>query len=159
MLVDHQAQQPEGYPYVFVPTARYEYIQKVLRPQGKWTFIDASIKVVNNFRRYFNKLCIKAGIKKGTFHDIRRIAIAMWFANGMSEYDVMILAGHVSFATTHEFYLAVVDDLVHRARIATAEGLRKKLIRFGTLSFRGKKSIDSIRRKPLYFNKLEILAA
>jgi integrase len=35
MLVDHQAQQPEGYPYVFVPTARYEYIQKVLRPQGK----------------------------------------------------------------------------------------------------------------------------
>jgi len=135
MLVDHQAQQPEGYPYVFVPTARYEYIQKALRPQGKWTLIDASMKVVNNFRRHFNKLRVKAGIKKGTFHDIRRTAITMWFANGMSEYDVMILAGHASFATTHKFYLAVADDLVRRARIATAEGLRKKLVRFGTLSF------------------------
>ena len=26
MLVDHQAQQPEKYPYVFVPTARYDHI-------------------------------------------------------------------------------------------------------------------------------------
>jgi integrase len=135
MLVDHQAQQPEGYPYVFVPTARYEYIQKVLRPQGKWTLIDASMKVVNNFRRHFNKLRVKAGIKKGTFNDIRRTAITMWFANGMREYGVMILAGHASFATTHKFYLAVADDLVNRSRIATAEGLRKKSVRFGTLSF------------------------
>ena len=39
MLVDHQAQQPKGYPYVFVPTARYDYIQNVLRPKGKWTLI------------------------------------------------------------------------------------------------------------------------
>ena len=56
----------------------------------------------------------------------------MWFANGMSEYDVMTLAGHSSFATTHKFYLAVADDLVHRARVATAQGLRQKLVRFGT---------------------------
>ena len=35
MLVDHQAQQPERYPYVFVPTARYDYIQNVLRPKGE----------------------------------------------------------------------------------------------------------------------------
>jgi len=56
----------------------------------------------------------------------------MWFANGMSEYDVMALAGHSSFATTHEFYLAVADDLVHRARGATAQGLRQKLVHFGT---------------------------
>lgn len=35
----------------------------------------------------------------------RRTAISMWFANGMSEYDVMVLAGHSSFATTHQFSL------------------------------------------------------
>jgi len=137
MLANHQVQQPEGYPYVFVPTARYDYIQNVLRPKDKWTLIDASMKVVNNFRRQFNNIRGKAGVKKGTFHDIRRTAITMWFANGMSEHDVMVLAGHSSFATTHEFYLAVADDLVDRARVATAQGLRQKLVRFGTPPFRG----------------------
>jgi len=55
----------------------------------------------------------------------------MWFANGMGEYDVMTLAGHSSFATTHRFYLAVSDDLIHRARISTAQGLRKKVVQIG----------------------------
>jgi integrase len=123
---------PEKYPYVFVPTARYDYIQNVIRPKGKWTLTDAKLKVVNNFRRQFNTILKKAGVKKGTFHDIRRTAISMWLANGMSEHDVMVLAGHTSFATNHEFYLAVADDLLHRARLATAEGLRQKLVRFGT---------------------------
>jgi integrase len=131
MLVDHQAQQPEGYPYVFVPTARYDYIQEVLRPKGKWTLTDSRLKVANNFRRQFNTILRKAGVKKGTFHDFRRTAITMWLANGMSEHDVMVLAGHASFATTHEFYLAVADDLVLRARAATAQGLRQKLVHFG----------------------------
>ena len=135
MLVDHQAQQPEGYPYVFVPTARYDYIQNVLRPKGKWSLIDASMKVVNNLRRQFNKILRKADIKKGTIQDIRRTTITMWFANGMSEHDVMVLAGHSSFATTHEFYLAVADDLVDRARVATAQGLRQKMVHFGAHPF------------------------
>ena len=135
MLVDHQAQQPEGYPYVFVPTARYDYIQNVLRPKGKWSLIDASMKVVNNLGGQFNKILRRAGIKKRTIQDIRRTAITMWFANGMSEHDVMVLAGHSSFATTHEFYLAVADDLVDRARVATAQGLRQKMVHFGAHPF------------------------
>jgi hypothetical protein len=59
----------------------------------------------------------------------------MWLANGMSEHDVMVPAGHASFATTHKFYLAVADDLVRRARVATTEGLRQELVRFGTPAF------------------------
>jgi len=135
MLADHQARQPEKYPYVFVPTARYDHIQNVLRLKGEWTLTDSRLKVVNNFRRQFNKVLRKAGVKKGTFHDFRRTAISMWLANGMSEHDVMVLAGHASFATTHKFYLAVTDDLVRRARVATAEGMRQKLVRFGTPTF------------------------
>ena len=135
MLVDHQAQQPEGYPYVFVPTARYDYIQNVLRPKGKWSLVDTSMKVVNNLGRQFNKILRKAGIKKGTIQDIRRTAISMWFANGMSEHDVMVLAGHSSFATTHEFYLAVADDLVDRARAETAQVLHQKMVQNGTEAF------------------------
>lgn len=37
---------------------------------------------------------------------------------GMSEPNVMVLAGHASFSTTHNFYLAVRTDLVDRARRA-----------------------------------------
>ena len=128
MLVDHQAQQPEGYPYVFVPTARYDYIQNVLRPKGKWSLIDASMKVVNNLGRQFNKILRKAGIKKGTIQDIRRTAITMWFANGMSEHDVMVTAGHANFATTHRFYSAVADDLIDRAKKATTRQVSQELL-------------------------------
>ena len=85
--------------------------------------------------RQFNKILRKAGIKKETIQDIRRTAISMWFANGMSEHDVMVLAGHSSFATTHEFYLAVADDLVDRARVATVQGLRQKMVHFGAHPF------------------------
>ena len=53
-------------------------------------------------------------------------------ANGMSEHDVMVLAGHASFAATHELYLAVADDLMSRAKVATAQGMRQKVVRFGT---------------------------
>ena len=63
---------------------------------------------------------------------IRRTGINMWFTNGMGEHDVMILAGHASLTTNHEFYLAVADELVLRARIATAQGLRQRVVRFCT---------------------------
>jgi len=149
MLVDHQAQQPEGYPYIFVPTARYDYIQNVLRPKGKWTLSDSRLKVVNNFKRSFDKILRKAGVKTGTFHDIRRTGISMWLANGMSEYDVMTLAGHSSFATTHKFYLAVADDLIHRARAATAQGLCQKLGRFGTRAVADKTTPHGLIHKGL----------
>ena len=63
---------------------------------------------------------------------IRRTDINMWFANGTSEHDVMILAVHASLTTNHEFYLAVADELVLRAKIATAQGLRQRVVRFCT---------------------------
>jgi integrase len=120
LLVDHQAKQPEGYPYVFVPVSRYDFIQN-LRGKGEWKYSDSRLKVVNNFTRQFEKILKSANVKKGQFHDLRRTAITSWFANGMSENDVMVLAGHANFATTHEFYLAVADDLVDRARKASAQ--------------------------------------
>ena len=65
------------------------------------------LKVVNNFTPQSERILEAAKVKKGQFHDLRRTAITNWFANGMSENDVMTLAGHSNFATTHEFYLAV----------------------------------------------------
>ncbi len=100
---------------------------------------DARLKIVNNFKRSFDKILLKGGIKTGTFHDIRRIVISMWFANGMNEYEVMRLAEHSNFATTHKFYLAVAADLVDHARVTTDQGLHQKMVRFDTPPFEAKK--------------------
>jgi integrase len=42
----------------------------------------------------------KADIEKGAFHDLRRTCLTNWFANGLSEHEVMAMAGHASFDTT-----------------------------------------------------------
>ena len=128
LLIEVQNRRPEGYPYVLVPPGRYDHIQQVLRPKGKWTLSSARNSVINNFTRQFNKILAIAHVEKRTFHSIRKTAITNWFRQGLSEYDVMTLAGHANFATTHEFYLAVADDLVDRARQATTHRVSQKLL-------------------------------
>ena len=126
MLAAHQVSQPSGYPYVFVPVRRYDHIQK-LRRQGRWTLVDSRLKVVNNFKPDFEKTLRRASVRIRRFHDLRNTAITSWFRNGMSEYDVMKLAGHADFKTTHKFYLAIADDLIDRAREASNAGLSQNL--------------------------------
>ncbi len=126
MLAEHQANQPEGHPYVFVPPLRYERIQQ-FRKQGKWGLIESRSNVISCFNSTYNKILMTAGVRKLKFHDLRNTALSNWFAGGMREYDVMNLAGHSSFATTHKFYLAVADDLVDRARNAAEVTLRRDL--------------------------------
>lgn len=127
LLAEHQSKQPVGYPYVFVPAKRYDYIQN-LRRRGKWKYCDARLKIVSNFRRKFQKILTAANARKGQFHDLRRTAITNWFVNGMNENDVMVLAGHSNFETTHKFYLAVANDLVDRARKASATAIGSNLL-------------------------------
>ena len=121
LLAEHQTKQPEGYPYVFIPPKRYDYIQQ-LRSQGNWTQRDGNCPV-SNFRRQFQLILSRAGIESGKFHDIRRTCITNWFAQGLSEYEVMVMAGHSSFETTRRFYLAVRKDLITRAKEASTKAL------------------------------------
>jgi len=127
-LTDLQASRPEGYPYVFVPPGRYDRIQR-LRAAGKWTYSHSRLKVINNFRPQFNAIRQRAGIADGRFHDLRSTALTNWFAMGLKEYEVMRLAGHSKFETTHRFYLAVADDLVDRARHASDAAVGQVLAR------------------------------
>jgi integrase len=122
LLVEHQAEQPEGYPYVFVPPKRYDFIQRV-RPQGSWDDRKANAPV-NNLRRQFLSILAKAGIENGTFHDLRRTCLTNWFANGLREYDVMQMAGHATFETTHKFYMGICDDLIDRTREASSQAMK-----------------------------------
>ena len=121
LLAEHQAEQPSGYPYVFIPTSRYDKIQQ-RRSVGKWSVRDG-LYPLNNFNRQFTHILEQAGIHEGEFHDLRRTCISNWLENGMREYEVMALAGHADFGTTHKFYLAVSKRLVSRARDASREAL------------------------------------
>jgi len=128
LLVDHQNRQPEAHPYVFVPPARYDYIQQELRAKGKWMYSDSRSKVIPTFSYGFRKILRQARVEEGQFHDLRRTAICNWFKEGLKEFEIMRLAGHANFATTHRYYLRVRDDLVDRAREATARGLCQNLL-------------------------------
>jgi hypothetical protein len=64
-----------------------------------------------------------AGIENGEFHDLRRTCLTNWFAHGLSEFDVMTMAGHSSFETTRRFYLAIRNDLIDRARTASSKAM------------------------------------
>jgi integrase len=104
MLIEHQNRQPEGYPYVFIPPARYDYIQQ-LRAEGEWKYCDATMKTVARFNKVFLAILKRAGIARGTFHDLQRTAVCNWFRQGLSELEVKTLAGHADFETTHKYYL------------------------------------------------------
>lgn len=122
LLAEHQAEQPVGYPYVFIPPYRYDHIQK-RRQQNRWTERNGKCPV-NNLQRQFQLIQERAGIDEGEFHDFRRTCLSNWLAHGLSEFDVMNMAGHASFQTTHRFYLAIREDLLHRARQASAQALQ-----------------------------------
>jgi integrase len=107
---------------------QYDYIQCELRAKDNWTYSDSRSKVITNFTWYFNKILRKARVEEGQFHDLRRTAICNWFREDLKELEVMRLAGHANFATTHKYYLRVRDDLVDRAREATARGLCQNLL-------------------------------
>ncbi|AQQ70911.1 Tyrosine recombinase XerD [Limihaloglobus sulfuriphilus] len=128
LLIQLQAERPVGYPYVFLPPQRYDHIQK-LRKRGSWTLSSARIKVINNFTRQFKRILTLAGIDKGEFHDLRRTGLSRMLARGLSKYDLMTIAGHAKFETTQQFYLAVEDNLVGRARDAVTEGFGDILAR------------------------------
>ena len=92
LLAQHQEEQPDGYPYVFMTPKRYDYIQDVRR-QGKWSARQRNCPH-GNFRRQFLNILSRAGIEQGKFHDLRRTCLTNWFFHGLSEYDVMKVAGH-----------------------------------------------------------------
>ena len=127
-LIALQEKCPPGYPYVLIPQARYDYIQTERRAKGDWTYSDSRLDVYNNFYRQLGSIFRRAQIKKKSkFHDCRSTALSNWFAQGLSEYEVMRLAGHSSFETTHRFYLAIKNDYLDKARQANV-GLGLKLV-------------------------------
>jgi integrase len=116
LVVEHQMSLTEGNPYVFVPTARFERIQE-LRRIGQWN-VEKGRSPLSKLCYRFNKIRPLAGIRAGTFHDLRRTCLN-WIVQGLSLHEVKELAGHAGIETTERFYLAVRTDVVDRARAAS----------------------------------------
>ena len=127
LLIQRRTEQRGGNPYVCISLKRYEQIQR-RRERGTWRVRDGR-RPLNNFSRGFGSILKLADIEEGEFHDLRRTCLSRLFVNGMSEYDVMKIAGHSDFSVTHRFYMAVRTDLVNRARAATKAAMKAD---FGT---------------------------
>jgi len=117
LLVQQHEKQPEGYVYVFVPSARYNHMQRP-HQQNRWATLHRKCPV-NNFKRQFETIIKRASIESGEFHDLRRMCLTRWFQNGLSEFDVRKLADHSDFETNHRFYLTQVTQF------AVQNGLNK----------------------------------
>ena len=72
-----------------------------------------------NWTRPFNEIRRNAGIKKGTFHDLRRTCLTKW-SYAMAPQELQALAGHSNIKTTMEYYSAIGSDYLERARDAEA---------------------------------------
>ena len=122
LLVENQMSQPEGCPYILVPMARYERIQEYRRA-AQWT-VEKGRSPLSKFCHHFNSIRGLAGIRTGTFHDLRRTCLSNWIVQGLSLHEVKELAGHASIETTERFYLAVRKDVLDRARAASEASRR-----------------------------------
>jgi hypothetical protein len=97
-----QAQAPEGCPYVFMDSDRWEYyraavIAKTWKPKRR---------LLNNVLRKFKTLCKRAGVGKFTIHDLRRSCITNW-AKTQPIHVTQQYAGHSDINTTNEYYVSV----------------------------------------------------
>ena len=133
LLINLQNRRPAGYPYLFISPKRYDRIQAIRkgttnRKKKLWNSKDSSMSIINNFTEMFNEVRKRAGIKTGTFHDLRRTAITNWFYAGLGITEVMRLAGHSKYDTTLIYYLAVKDDLIDRARKAVGHQVSREML-------------------------------
>lgn len=134
LLINLQSRQPAGCPYVVVPPARYEWIQNVRKGQKSkrhkdvWRYDDSRVNIIPRFSVEFDRIKKRAGITNMTFHDIRRTAITNWFYAGLEINEVMRLAGHSKIETTVDYYLAVKDDLMNKARKAVKFKVNREMM-------------------------------
>ena len=87
-----------------------------------------TLNPLNNFNKQFERIRQMAGIESGQFHDLRRTCISTWLEQGLKEHEVMNLAGHAKFGTTHSFYFAVSRELHHCARKVSSVTLGQDFI-------------------------------
>ncbi|MCK5604738.1 site-specific integrase, partial [Candidatus Pacearchaeota archaeon] len=114
LLVKLITELPAGQPYLMLTEKRYWHLQR-LRFNGLMS--DRMRECPDeNFSRPFKKILRRAGIKHGTFHDLRRTWVTCLLESGLEPHAVQELAGHSSVETTMRFYAGHSRPIIDRAR-------------------------------------------
>jgi integrase len=113
LLAKLQLTAEQSNPYIFIQTRQLENVQKA-KPVDRAGAIRDPIPGLHAAWRTLLK---RADVSYATFHDLRRSAITNW-ARRIPIQVTQRLAGHVSVATTMQFYVGVLDDDMDNARQA-----------------------------------------
>jgi len=131
MLVDWQAQAPEGCPFVFLEAARWQTVQANWRRLFQADKADEwqNRQFVNNLLRNYRVHCRRAEIstdEKLTLHCLRK-SYAQNLADAETPAPTLKkLMGHSSIRTTEEFYLRSSDANEERACLALEKLMSEK---------------------------------
>jgi len=112
---------PAGQPYLTLTPQRYRRL-RMLKEAGT---LSDRLRVCpdENFTKPFERIVSRAGVKSGTFHDLRRTCITEWLESGLRPHEVMTLAGHSNIDTTMKYYVATRRELLDKARRASQSTL------------------------------------
>jgi integrase len=115
-LADLQQSCAEGCAYVFLSVERAQHLWNVAK-SGKWSGRQL---VVNNLHRELKAIRSEAKVAKFTFHDLRRSCLTN-MARSLPIHVVQKIAGHSDIKTTQQYYLAVEEDDLEKARKVQSE--------------------------------------
>ena len=113
LLIRLLAELPAKQPYIFLTERRYFHLQKLRKAR-----IMADRQKINpddTITPGFVRIRELAGVKQGTFHDLRRTAITKW-TQILAPQEVKKLAGHADIETTVRYYAAVRPDTLDQIR-------------------------------------------
>lgn len=117
ILEEIRDELPDEQPYLMLSPDRYVRLMELKR-RGK-LLNRKKICPDENWKEPFSRIKQRAGIKKGTFHDLRRTCITEWLESGLKPHEVKELAGHSDIETTMNYYVAIRSDLTDKARTAS----------------------------------------
>ena len=112
---------PDKQIYPMLSAGRYAAIMERKR-QGRLT--DRLRKCPDEWwSKQFKKILDKVGITAAKFHNLRSTCITEWLEGGLEPHEVKELAGHADIKTTLDYYTAVRDELIDKARAASEKCL------------------------------------
>jgi len=107
------ANLPSGQPYLMLDEKRYWTLQKRLRA-GELTERQR-LWPDDNFSNAFRRIRDRAGLKRGTYHDLRKTCLTNWSYH-LPPQELQKLAGHADIATTMRYYLGIRADVLGLAK-------------------------------------------
>ena len=114
MLTNLALNLPDGQPYLTLTPQRYRRIMHLKRAG---TLSDRIRKCPDeNFRQPFLRILRHAGVKHGTFHDLRRTFATNLIERGMPLNEAVKLTRHASTKVLEESYMGIRDGYLSRAR-------------------------------------------